>query len=156
MGEELPPEGERRKAKSDCWAEYTQQVLLIILLISFLSMFYVMSHTSVPAENHDLVVIMVQALTGALLIGMQYYFGSTAGSKKSIETLSTLATKAPAPPAGTTTTTVPLGGSTTTTVDSSTAQPNGVKDAQIIQDSSSGEPPVGGVQSDPSRGRTGP
>ena len=68
----------------------TPMVLAYILTIGeFGTLFYTLTH-GIPAEGHDIILILITAQTTSWIAAITYYFGSTAGSRAKDETIAKL------------------------------------------------------------------
>jgi hypothetical protein len=70
-----------------------QYVLGGLLVVGFFSLLILLVLRVVPAENKDLLNIVVGALIGSFTSVVGYFFGSSAGSAAKEKTISDIATK---------------------------------------------------------------
>lgn len=68
----------------------TPMVLAYILTLGeFCTLFWTLTH-GIPAEGHDIILILITAQTTSWIAAITYYFGSTAGSRAKDDTIAKL------------------------------------------------------------------
>ena len=68
-----------------------------LIVVGFFTMIYLLIKSSVPEPNKDLLNLVVGALIGSFASVVGYFFGSSAGSAKKDETISSIVNKPPQP-----------------------------------------------------------
>ena len=66
-------------------------VLSILITLSLAVIVVLFMYHELPDKNHDIVLILVTALTTGWISAMNYYFGTSAGSEAKNKTIEKLA-----------------------------------------------------------------
>lgn len=68
--------------------EISMYVLAAIIVLGFFALLYILLYVKVPADNQDILNIVVGALIGSFTAIVGYFFGSSAGSKEKTKLMS--------------------------------------------------------------------